>query len=70
MEVEHPFNFAARQCVREMIQSRGAREKILPILSKIINPLRNSLGTINDGMFADTLDITRNVQIFIIIRLI
>jgi hypothetical protein len=61
LEIEHPFNFASRQCLREMLQCRGSREKILPILPKIINPLRNALGTGSDGMFIDTLEITRIV---------
>ncbi len=67
MEVEHPFNFASRQCCREMLQCKNAKEKILPILSKLVNPLRNALGTGNDGMFADTIEITRMVWIKIII---
>lgn len=62
MEVEHPYKFAARQCVREMLQSTGAREKILPVLVKIVNPLRNALGINNDGMFGDSLDITKIVS--------
>ena len=62
MEIEHPFSFTARQCVREMMLCRNGREKILPILSKLINPLRNALGTISDGMFSDSLDITRIVS--------
>jgi len=45
-----------------MLQSRGAREKTLPILPKIINPLRNALGTGSDGMFLDNLEITRMVK--------
>jgi hypothetical protein len=61
METEHPYNFSARQCIREMLSAKGSVNKILPILPKLINPLRNALGTKDDKMFLDTLDITRLV---------
>jgi hypothetical protein len=61
LETVHPYNFAARQCIREMLQARGSHNKVIPLLSKLVNPLRMSLGSTNNELFKDTLEITHMV---------
>ena len=64
LETEHPYNFAASQCIKEMLQSKGAFEKVNPILSKLFNPLRAAFSSNNSENFMDTLEITRMVKLF------
>ena len=47
LEVKHPYNFLAKQCVREMLFAKGASEKILQILPKLIDPLKVALNYYN-----------------------
>jgi len=56
-ETEHPYNFASRQSIKEMLQSDGSRDKVASILSKLINPLRLALASNVDDVFGNALDI-------------
>jgi hypothetical protein len=62
LEREHPYNFAARQCVKEMLQAPGTEEKVLPILSKLINPIRMAFASNDNEIFEETLTITHMVN--------
>lgn len=50
-ETEHPFVFLARQSYRELLALDCAREKTLPILTKVVTALRRALMTTNDDIF-------------------
>jgi hypothetical protein len=65
LETDHPYNFASRQCIKEMLKAPGAYDKVVPIISKIINPLRMALST-NNETYSDTLEITQMVKINLI----
>ena len=43
LETLHPYSFAAKQCVRELLTAKGAEEKVLPILGRLIPHLKNAL---------------------------
>lgn len=43
LETEHPYNFLSRECIKTLIDTPKACEKILPLMNKIIIPLRNAL---------------------------
>lgn len=43
LETVHPYNFAAKQCVRELLTAKGAEEKVIPILGRLIPHLKNAL---------------------------
>ena len=43
LETEHPYNFVGKQCIRELLGAEGAKEKVEPILSKLIVPLKNAI---------------------------
>mmetsp|Transcript_8350 Transcript_8350/g.16553 ORF Transcript_8350/g.16553 Transcript_8350/m.16553 type:complete len:166 (+) Transcript_8350:992-1489(+) len=43
METEHPYCFAARKCTQELLQAEGAGEKTVPLLARLIMPLRMAL---------------------------
>ena len=62
LETEHPYNFAAPQCIKEMLQADKAYEKVVPILVKLINPLRAAYTSDNKNIFMDILEITRLVK--------
>ena len=42
-ETEHPYAFVAMQALREMLQSQGAEERVQPVVSKVVLPLRMGL---------------------------
>ncbi|DAZ99392.1 TPA: hypothetical protein N0F65_005294 [Lagenidium giganteum] len=58
-ETEHPFVFLARTAFRELIQLEDARERTLPILGQLINPLRAALMAKEDDIFLMALEGTR-----------
>ena len=43
METEHPYNFVASQGARELLEAEGASDKTIPIVQKLILPLRAAL---------------------------
>jgi len=57
METEHPYNFASRECVRQMLLADNSYEKVVPLLSKIIPSLRQAITSNNDDAFIDSLEI-------------
>ncbi len=59
LETDHPYNFAAPQCIKEMLVANKAYEKVVLILSKISNPLRMAFLSPDSRIFLDSLDITR-----------
>jgi len=42
-ETEHPYQFVAMQALREMLETESAPEKVIPILQKLVLPLRQAL---------------------------
>ena len=64
IETEHPYNFAAPQCIKEMLVAKGSFEKVSPILSKIINPLRMAFQSNEAKVFNEALEVTILVKIF------
>ena len=62
LEIDHPFNFASRQSIREMLCSEGALEKVITILLKLINPLRSAITSNNLSIFGDSLEILELVS--------
>jgi len=63
-ETKHPYNFVARQSIKEMLSANGAYEKVVAILPKLINPLRSALMISNVEIFDETLDILNLVTIY------
>jgi len=57
LETDHPYNFASRQCIKELLSSEGSEIKAKSVLSKLINPLRNGLSSNNNQLFEDSLEI-------------
>jgi hypothetical protein len=58
LETEHPYNFASRECIRQMLLTDDSYDKVIPLIPKLIPLLRQAL-TINDNdAFIDSLEIT------------
>ena len=58
METEHPYNFASREIIRNMLLADNSYDKVIPLLPRLIPLLRQAL-TLNDkDAFVDTLEIT------------
>jgi len=57
METLHPYSFAAKQCVRELLCANGAREKVLPILGRLIPHLKNALSCDNPDTFVEAMNV-------------
>jgi len=45
IEEQHPFNFIAKEAIKELLESQGSADKALPLLARIAAPLRNALGS-------------------------
>jgi hypothetical protein len=57
METLHPYSFAAKQCVRELLTAKGADEKVLPILGRLIPHLKNALTCDNPDTFVEAMNV-------------
>ncbi|XP_054766557.2 PACRG-like protein [Lytechinus pictus] len=50
-EFKHPYQFVAQQGFKELLQVSDADIKAVPLLSKLIPPLRAALGSSNDSVY-------------------
>ena len=57
LETLHPYSFAAKQCVRELLSAKGAEEKVLPILGRLIPHLKNALNADNPDTFVEAMNV-------------
>ena len=57
LETLHPYNFAAKQCVRELLTAKGAEEKVIPILGRLIPHLKNALICDNPDTFVEAMNV-------------
>ena len=58
METEHPYNFASRECIRQMLLTEDAYDKVVPLIPKLIPSLRQALSINEKDAFVDSLEIT------------
>ena len=56
METEHPYNFVGKQCIRELLAAEGAKEKVEPILGKLIIPLKEAIKCDNPEIFCEAMN--------------
>jgi hypothetical protein len=59
IETVHPYCFVAKQAIKEMLNSKGADEKIIPLLPKLLKNLRVALANDNENIFLEAMDILR-----------
>ena len=57
LETLHPYSFAAKQCVRELLSAKGAQEKVIPILGRLIPHLKNALVCDNPDTFLEAMNV-------------
>ena len=57
LETEHPYNFIGKQCIRELLNANGAEEKVIPILGRLIGPLKEALKCDNPEIFFEAMNI-------------
>ena len=57
LETLHPYSFAAKQCVRELLSAQGAKEKVIPILGRLIPHLKNALVCDNPDTFLEAMNV-------------
>ena len=43
IETQHPYNFVSRECIKNLLSADKAYEKVKPLVSKVVIPLRNAL---------------------------
>jgi len=51
LETEHPYSFVANQALKELLEAPGASEKVIPIIAKLIMPLRMALLQGDEGIW-------------------
>ena len=56
LETEHPYNFVGKQCIRELLAAEGAKEKVEPILGKLIIPLKEAIKCDNPEIFCEAMN--------------
>ena len=57
-ETEHPYAFVAMQALREMLQSEGAEQRVQPVVSKIVLPLRMGLISKDPKIWSNAIEAT------------
>ena len=57
LETVHPYSFAAKQCVRELLAAKGAEEKVIPILGRLIPNLKKALTCDNPDTFVEAMNV-------------
>lgn len=57
LELAHPYAFLARQTCYDMLKAKNAANKILPMLGRLIKPLRNALSSNSEEIFRHSLNI-------------
>ena len=62
LETEHPYNFLAKQCCRELLCANGANEKVIPILKKIIDPLKMALNSNKEEIFLEAMNLCETLS--------
>jgi len=55
VETTHPYNFIAKQAIKELLESPGAAEKTIQLLPRIVTPLRLALSNQNTTVFENAL---------------
>ena len=56
LETEHPYNFVGKQCIRELLRADGAKEKVEPILGKLIVPLKEAIKSDIPEIFCEAMN--------------
>lgn len=59
IETEHPFLFVARQGCRELLIADGAADKAIPLIPRLVMPLRVALMNSDSGIFTAALEILK-----------
>ncbi|CAF2314419.1 unnamed protein product [Rotaria sp. Silwood2] len=58
-EIDHPYDFFARQGIHDMLEHGG--NKILPVIPQLIVPIKNALNTRNHKVICTTLKILQQL---------
>jgi hypothetical protein len=56
IEEKHPYNFIAKAVIKEMLECPNAADKAIPIIQKIIWPLRTALCSKNELVYENSID--------------
>ncbi|CAD8107624.1 unnamed protein product [Paramecium sonneborni] len=59
IEEAHPYCFIATNAIKDMLNEQNAQEKVIPILPKLVWPLRTALSSQNDKVFMSSLEILK-----------
>lgn len=55
-ETAHPLPFISRQGFTELLSNINARSKVVPLLPKLVNPIKTALSSTNDEVFEGALN--------------
>jgi hypothetical protein len=55
-ESVHPFSFVSQSGFKELLEVQGAHDKVLPILPRLIQPIKNALVSDIDSVFENGLN--------------
>ena len=56
IEDKHPYNFIAKAVIKDMLECDEAADKAIPIVSKIVWPLRTALSSKNLSVYENSID--------------
>lgn len=62
LEQAHPYKFIAYQCCKELLLAVNAKNKLIPILPKLIKHLRAALNTNIESTCLHTIEIIRIIS--------
>lgn len=62
VETNHPYSFIAKQASKELLESPGASDKVIPLLPRLITPLRMALSNANANVFEAALGTLKSLS--------
>lgn len=62
LETDHPYKFAARECIKEMLSAEHSYEKVLPLLPKLILLLRKALESNIEDIFIEGMEVIKRLS--------
>lgn len=57
LETVYPYSFVGKECIRELLSAKGASEKVVPILSKLIIPLKEALRCDDPEVYCEAMNV-------------
>jgi hypothetical protein len=62
LETDHPYGFVANRALHELLEAPGAADKTVPIVGKLIMPLRSAFMSADNEIWMKGLEALRSLS--------